>query len=58
MSVNDSDSFRLGTFEDTRDIAPVEDTDLFDLQLKKTRRRFRWLIFFLVVLFGAVFAVG
>ena len=58
MSVNDSDSFRLGTFEDSGEISPVEDTELFELQLKKTRRRFRWLIFFLVLLFGAVFAAG
>jgi len=58
MSINDSGSFRLGTLEDTADTAPVDDSELFELQLKKVRRRFRWSMFLLILLVGILFGVG
>lgn len=60
MSIQDSGSFRLGSLDDTGEVSQVqaEDVELFEIQLKKTRRRFRWSLFLLLVLFGAVFTVG
>ena len=58
MSINDSDSFRLGTFEETAEIAQVDDSELLELQLKKVRRRFRWYMFLLILLVVILFAVG
>ena len=59
MSVNDSDSFRLGTLDDTGEIAPaVDDAERFELQLKKVKRRMRWFMFWLVLLVAILFAAG
>ena len=60
MSIQDSGSFRLGSLDDTGEVSQVqtEDVELFEIQLKKTKRRFRWSLFLLLVLFGAVFTVG
>ena len=58
MRNESSDSFRLGTLEDTGEMAPVEEAELYDLQLKKTRRRFRWSLVVVVLLFGVLLAAG
>ena len=59
MSVNDSDSFRLGTLDDTGEIAPaVDDAERFELQLKKVKRRMRWFMFWLILLVAILFAAG
>ena len=59
MSVNDSDSFRLGTLDDTGEIAPaVDDTERFELQIKKVKRRMRWFMFWLILLVAILFAAG
>ena len=59
MNANDSDSFRLGTLDDTGEITPaVDDTELFELQLKKMKRRLRWFMVLIILLVAALFAVG
>jgi archaellum component FlaC len=59
MSANDSDSFRLGTLDDTGEIAPpVNDVELFELQLKKVKRRLRWFMFLLILLVAILFSAG
>jgi archaellum component FlaC len=59
MSVNDSDSFRLGTLDDTGEVAPaVDDTERFELQIKKVKRRMRWFMFWLILLVAILFAAG
>ena len=51
MNANDSDSFRLGTLDDTGEITPaVDDTELFELQLKKMKRRLRWFMVLIIKL--------
>lgn len=58
MSENTSGSFRLGTLEDTREIHPVEDNAIVNLQVKKLNRRFRWLLIITVIVVGGLFTVG
>ena len=59
MSANDSDSFRLGTLDDTGETAPpVDDVELFELQLKKVKRRLRWFMFLMILLVAILFAAG
>lgn len=59
MSANDSDSFRLGTLDDTGEIArSVDDVERFELQLKKVKRRLRWFMVLLILLVGILFAAG
>jgi chromosome segregation ATPase len=58
MSNKDTDSFRLGTFEDSKEILPTEDNEIVDLQIKALNRRFRWLLVVLILVVGGLFAAG
>jgi len=59
MNTNDSDSFRLGTLNDTGEITrSVDDVERFELQLKKVKRRLRWFMVLLILLVGILFAAG
>ena len=58
MSDKDTDSFRLGTFEDTREIPPTEDNEIVELQIKALNRRFRWLLVVLIFVVGGLFVAG
>lgn len=58
MTENTTGSFRLGTLEDTREVHPVEDNEIVNLQVKKLNRRFRWLLIITVFVVGGLFTVG
>ena len=58
MTENTTGSFRLGTLEDTREVHPVEDNEIVNLQVKKLNRRFRWLLIIMVFVVGGLFTVG
>jgi chromosome segregation ATPase len=58
MSENTTGSFRLGTLDDTREVHPVEDNEIVNLQVKKLNRRFRWLLIITVIVVGGLFTVG
>jgi chromosome segregation ATPase len=58
MSENTTGSFRLGTLEDTREVHPVEDNEIVNLQVKKMNRRFRWLLIITVIVIGGLFTIG
>jgi len=58
MTEKNTGSFRLGTLEDTREIQPVEDNEIVELQVKKLNRRFRWLLIITVLVIGGLFTVG
>lgn len=58
MTDKNTGSFRLGTLEDNREIPPVEDNELVELQVKKMNRRFRWLLIITVFVVGGLFTVG
>lgn len=58
MRDKDTDSFRLGTFEDSKETLPLEDNEIVDLQIKALNRRFRWLLVVLILVVGGLFAAG
>ncbi len=58
MTDKNTGSFRLGTLEDTREVQPVEDNELVELQVKKLNRRFRWLLIITIFVIGGLFTVG
>ena len=58
MTENTTGSFRLGTLEDTREVHPVEDNEIVNLQVKKLNRRFRWLLIITVFVVGGLFTAG
>jgi chromosome segregation ATPase len=58
MSDKNTDSFRLGTFEDTKEIPPTEDNEIVELQIKGLHRRFRWLLVVLIFVVGGLFVAG
>jgi len=58
MSDNDTGSFRLGTLDETRGTAPVEDSDVFELEVGKINRRFRWLLVLTFLVVVGLFIAG
>ncbi len=58
MNDKDTDSFRLGTFEESREVPVEEDRELVDLQIRKLQRRFRWFLLIVLLAVGGLFSVG
>lgn len=58
MNDKDTDSFRLGTFEETREMPVEEDRELVDLQIRKLQRRFRWFVLIVLLVVGGLFTAG
>ena len=59
MTENDTGSFRLGALEEeTREVPPLEGSELVELQIRNIHRRYRWFLVLVVVLVGVLFTVG
>jgi chromosome segregation ATPase len=58
MTDKGTGSFRLGTLDETRETAPIDDSELIDLEVGKASKRHRWLMVLMFLVIIAVFAAG